>query len=99
MKYTQTPLYLQIEVHLHIAMPKLICIIIKAFHFSFSFSVIGKLIILPNNKNSGQSKLKLLAIEKIIVTEKLKFVFRIGENFARKGENVGYQHFLLSPGY
>ena len=43
------------------------------------------------------SKLKALADDKINVTEKLKFVFGRVENIMRKGENAGYQHFLLFP--
>ena len=31
------------------------------------------------------------------MTEKLKFVFQRVENILGKGENAGYQHFLLLP--
>ena len=50
---------------------------------------------LPNDKVSGWSKLKAFADNKIIVTEKLKIVLGKVENIVRKGENAGYQHFLL----
>ena len=41
------------------------------------------------------SKLKAFTYDKINVTEKLKFVTgRVG-NIVGKGENAGYQHFLL----
>ena len=50
---------------------------------------------LPNVKISGQSNLKAFADDKINVSEKLKFVSRRVENIVRKGENAGYQHFLL----
>ena len=50
---------------------------------------------LPNNKVRDQSKLKVFADDKIIVTEKLKFVLERVENIVGKGENAGYQHFLL----
>ena len=39
--------------------------------------------------------MKSLADDKIDVTQKLKFVLRQGENISGKGENAGYQHFLL----
>ena len=52
---------------------------------------------LPNNKILDQSKLKALADDKINVTEKLKFVSGRVENSMGKGENAGYQHFLLFP--
>ena len=52
---------------------------------------------LPNDKILDWSKLKALADGKINVTEKLKFVLRRVENIVGKGENAGYQHFLLFP--
>ena len=45
---------------------------------------------LPNKKFLDWSKLKAFADDKI---ELLGWV----ENIAEKGENAGYQHFLLSP--
>ena len=51
---------------------------------------------LPNNKSFNQSKLKTFADNKINVTETLKFVLRKAENTVGKGENAGYQYFLLS---
>ena len=42
-------------------------------------------------------KFKALADDKINVTEKLKFVLGMVENILGKGENAGYQHFLLFP--
>ena len=41
------------------------------------------------------SKFKAFADVKIIVTEKLKFLLENVENIVAKGENAGYQHFLL----
>ena len=52
---------------------------------------------LPNNKFLDWSKLKAFADDKINVTEKLIFVLGRVENIVRKGENAGYQHFLLFP--
>ena len=52
---------------------------------------------LPNDKISNWSRLKAFADDKINVTEKLKFVLRRAENIVEKGENAGYQHFLLFP--
>ena len=43
------------------------------------------------------SKMKAFADETINVTEKLKVVFGKAENIVGKGENPGYQHFLLYP--
>ena len=51
----------------------------------------------PNNKNLDWSKLKVFADNKINVTEKSKFVLGRIENIVGKGENAGYQHFLLFP--
>ena len=50
---------------------------------------------LPNNKILDWSKLKALADDKINVTEKVKYVLGRAENIVGKGENAGYQHFLL----
>ena len=52
---------------------------------------------LPNDNILDLSKLKAYADDKITVTEKLKFVFGRVENIVGKGENAGYQHFLLFP--
>ena len=41
--------------------------------------------------------MKVFADDKINVTEKLKFVLVQVENIVGKGENAGYQHFLLFP--
>ena len=46
---------------------------------------------------SDLSKLKARADDKINVTEKLKFDLGRTENIVGKGENAGYQHFLLFP--
>ena len=51
----------------------------------------------PNNKILDRSKLKAFADNKINETEKLKFVLERVENIVGKGENDGYQHFLLFP--
>ena len=52
---------------------------------------------LSNNKILDQSKLKTSADKKINVTEKLEFVLGMVENIVEKGENVGYQNFLIFP--
>ena len=49
---------------------------------------------LPNDNILDWSKLKTYADDKIIVTEKFKFVFGRAENIVGKGENAGYQHFF-----
>ena len=48
-------------------------------------------------KNSDSSKLKAFADDKINRKEKLKFGLGRVENMVGKGENAGYQHFLLFP--
>ena len=48
-------------------------------------------------KFSDWSKLKAFAANKINVKEKLKFGLGSEENIVGKGENAGYQHFLLFP--
>ena len=50
---------------------------------------------LPNYKVLDSSKLKAFAKDNVI--EKLKFVLGRVKNFVGKGENVGYQYFLLFP--
>ena len=49
------------------------------------------------NKILDQSKFKGLADDKINASKKLKFILGIVETFLGKGENAGYQHFLLFP--
>ena len=50
---------------------------------------------LTNDKIFDWTNLKVFADGKINVTEKLHFVLGKVENIVRKGENAGYQHFLL----
>ena len=52
---------------------------------------------LPNNNFLDWSNLKTIADNKIKVTQKLKFGLGRVENIVGKGENAGYQHFLLFP--
>ena len=52
---------------------------------------------LLHNKIVDLSKLKVFADNKIDVIRKLKFVSGRIENIVGKGENAGYQHFLLFP--
>ena len=54
---------------------------------------------LPNNKGLDWSRIKDITDDKINVTQILKFVSSMGENIVGKGENTGYQHFLLFPQY
>ena len=51
---------------------------------------------LPNDKILAGAKFKAFADDKINVTEYLKFVLGTAENIVGKGENAGYQQFLLS---
>ena len=50
---------------------------------------------LPNDIFLRWSKLKAFADDKINVTEKLKLVLGRVEKIVGKGEDAGYQHFLL----
>ena len=52
---------------------------------------------LPNDKILDLFKFTAFAVDKIILTQKLKFVLGRVENIVGKGENAGYQHFLLFP--
>ena len=54
---------------------------------------------LPNNIFLDQSNLKDFAEDKINVTYVTNFVPGRVENIVGKGENAGYQHFLLFPHY
>ena len=52
---------------------------------------------LPNNKILDMTKLKTFADDKLNVTKMTNSLFDRVENTAGKGENAGYQHFLLFP--
>ena len=52
---------------------------------------------LPSDKFLDWSKFKAFADDKIILTQKLRVVLGRVENIVGKGENAGYQHFLLFP--
>ena len=52
---------------------------------------------LPNDKILDVTKLKAFADDKINVAQKMISVFDRVENIVEKGENAGYQHFLLFP--
>ena len=51
----------------------------------------------PNDKILDWSKFKAFADDKTNVSKKSKFVMGSVGNIIRKGENAGYQHFLLFP--
>ena len=48
-----------------------------------------------NDKILDLSKLKVFADDKMIVAKMMSYVFDRAENIVGKGENAGYQHFLL----
>ena len=50
---------------------------------------------LPNNKILDYSNFKAFADYKLKVVQNLKLVLGTVENIVGKGENAGYQHFLL----
>ena len=77
------------------------------FHFSLSHNVVVMLLrrIQYNHHLSLDysiginplSKLKAFADNKLNVPRKIKFAFNKVENEVGKGDNAGYQHFLLFP--
>ena len=52
---------------------------------------------LPNDKISDYSKFKAFTDYKVNVNKKLKFGLGRVEKIIGKGENAGYQHFLIIP--
>ena len=52
---------------------------------------------LPKNKILDVTKLKAFAVDKLNVFEMMISLFDRVENTVGKGENAGYQHFLLFP--
>ena len=52
---------------------------------------------LPNDKILDVSKLKAFADYNLEMNQKLEFAVGRVENIVGKGENAGYQHFLLFP--
>ena len=52
---------------------------------------------LPNDKILDTTKLKAFADDNLNVAKKMISVFDIVQNTSGKGENTGYQHFLLFP--
>ena len=49
---------------------------------------------LPNDRTLDCSKFIAFADDKIMTTQKFKFVLESVENIVGKGENAGYQHSL-----
>ena len=54
---------------------------------------------LPNNKILDWTKLKAFANDKLDSAKVMISVYNRVENIVGKGENAGYQHFLLFPQY
>ena len=52
---------------------------------------------LPDGKILDESKFKAFAGDKLIWTQRLKLVLGTVGNIEGKGENAGYQNFLLFP--
>ena len=59
--------------------------------------LLGAITPVPDDKILTLSKMKAFADDKINVTEKLSLVLGRVENIVEKGENTGYQHFILFP--
>ena len=51
----------------------------------------------PDEKILDVTKLKAIADDKLIIAKMTISLFDRVENTVRKGENAGYQHFLLFP--
>ena len=54
---------------------------------------------LPNEKILDMSRLKAFTDDKMNIAKMMIYVFDKVENIVGKGENAGYQHFLLFPQY
>ena len=52
---------------------------------------------LPNYKTLDWAKLKAFADDNLIIFKTIKFKLKRVQNIVGKGENAGYQHFLLFP--
>ena len=66
-------------------------------HFLLTQCFFAHLTLKPNDKILDWSKLKAIADDKIKVLKMIFFFFDRVENIVEKGENAGYQHFLLFP--
>ena len=64
------------------------------YFFAYCFLLCNSL---PNDKILDWSKLKAFADNKIEVLKKMSLVFKRAKNIVGKGENAGYQDFLLFP--
>ena len=62
---------------------------------SWSISLCSDRLTLPNYKTLDWSKLKAFEDDKINGTDKFQLILERIENIVGKGENAGYQHFLL----
>ena len=79
----------------------------SVFYFSYVVFVLSKINFqnqavhafnsLTNNKILGWSELKEFADDKIKVLKMMTIVFDRVENIVGRGENAGFQHFLLFP--
>ena len=69
----------------------------KCFEFGQVENFVGcqRVDSIPNNKILDMTNLKAFADDKLIVAKMTISVFDREENTGKKGENTGYQHFLL----
>ena len=51
----------------------------------------------PDDRILNGSSLRVFADDKMYAIKNIKFVYHRMENIVGKGENAGYQHFLLFP--
>ena len=71
--------------------------LVLSYHLEKIDLLLGNFNSLPNDSFLNWSKLKVIADDKINVAQKMKPVSGRIENIVGKGENAGYQQFLLFP--
>ena len=67
------------------------------FSFTYAFFILVTLNPLPNDNFLDWTKLKAFADDKLNAGKIKISVYERLENIVGKGENAGYQHFLLFP--
>ena len=71
--------------------------IVRKKHSTLGSVKIKKINYLPNNKFLDMTKFKAIADDNSNVAKMVISLFDRAENIVGKGENAGYQHFLLFP--
>ena len=71
--------------------------IVRCVSYCYDVTVPASFKPFPNAKISDLTKLKAFADDKLNVAKRMISLFDRVENTVEKGENAGYQHFLLFP--